>query len=402
MNSIEKMLYLSSKLMMLNVDKAHNHTEIVKVSNELATLQKQVEQRSAKHYEHGFNEQEGYVKFTKKEILQMPDRFRKTFYLAGYLARAYKRKSGKHGINYELKFRREGYNIYASSNDLKVAKQKFIKAANTAEQKKEMPGVPTTFHEFSMYYFENFRKRKVGKQTYRVDLSRYKIHIQPHFGTIELRNILPAQCQELIDKVLSSGFERTAQDIFSLLNGIFKMAIAHNVLDRNPLAVILPVTHEREHGKALTKLEERELLEASAGTPYQLMFAVALFTGLRPNEYSTARIEGEFIIAVNSKRKTKKVEYKKIPITPMLKPYLVGVTELKFFIVECIREKLRSILPNHKLYDLRTTFYTRCQECGVADVARMEFVGHSLGKLGNTYTDLSDNFLYNEGLKLNY
>ena len=67
-----------------------------------------------------------------------------------------------------------------------------------------------------------------------------------------------------------------------------------------------------------------------------------------------------------------------------------------------MRDKIKAILPNHILYDLRTTFYTRCQECGVADVARMEFVGHSLGALGNTYTDLSDEFLLREGEKLNY
>ena len=123
---------------------------------------------------------------------------------------------------------------------------------------------------------------------------------------------------------------------------------------------------------------------------------------MRPNEYATARIDGNFIIAVNSKRKTKKVEYKKIPITPMLRPFLENVTELNFYIPEVMREKFKSILPNHKLYDLRTTFYTRCHECGVADVARMEFVGHSLGKLGNTYTDLSDDFLLKEGEKLKY
>jgi integrase len=60
-----------------------------------------------------------------------------------------------------------------------------------------------------------------------------------------------------------------------------------------------------------------------------------------------------------------------------------------------------SRLPNHKLYDLRTTFYTRCDEYGVAAPARDEFVGHSSGVLTNTYRDLSDEYLLKEGAKLN-
>lgn len=67
-----------------------------------------------------------------------------------------------------------------------------------------------------------------------------------------------------------------------------------------------------------------------------------------------------------------------------------------------IRNVFKKILPNHKLYDLRTTFYTRCKECGIADAARNEFVGHSMGKLENAYTDLSDEFLLREGEKFSY
>ena len=344
----------------------------------------------------------GFLKISDKEILKMPKSFRHTFRIEGKTICYRKRKRGKISCSYEARYRRHGYNLSVSATSLDDLIQKFISALHAAELGETATKIPTTFHEFAMYYFENFRKRKVGTQTYRVDLSRYKIHIKPHFGYIEMRRITPAQCQQLIDKILANGYERTAQDVYSLINSIFKTAIAHGILERNPLAIVQNVEHEREHGKALTKDEERHLLNSTADTPYQLMFAVALYTGMRPNEYNTARIEGDFIIAVNSKRKKKKVEYKKIPITPMLKPYLTGVTELKFFIVDCIREKFRSILPTHKLYDLRTTFYTRCQECGVADVARMEFVGHSLGKLGNTYTDLSDEFLLKEGKKLDY
>ncbi len=86
----------------------------------------------------------------------------------------------------------------------------------------------------------------------------------------------------------------------------------------------------------------------------------------------------------------------------MLAPYLTGVTELNFCRVETLRRVFGKIFPEHKLYDLRTTFYTRCQECGIAEVAIKKFVGHALGGLADTYTDLSEEFLLKEGNKLNY
>ena len=86
----------------------------------------------------------------------------------------------------------------------------------------------------------------------------------------------------------------------------------------------------------------------------------------------------------------------------MLKPYVDGIDSIEFFTLERLRKKMRALLPDHRLYDLRTTFYTRCQECNVAPAARDEFVGHSSGILVETYTDLSDEFLLKEGQKLNY
>lgn len=344
----------------------------------------------------------GFLKFTIKEISKMPKSFRHTFRAEGQTVCYRKRKRGKRSCSYEARYRRHGYNISVSATSLELLKLRFIEALCGYEQNLFSAKVPTTFHEFSMYYFENFRKRKVKPLTLENDLYRYNNHLKPVFGFTPLKFITPAQCQKLIDDIIDKGHGKTADEIFSLLNVIFKMAIAHGIIDRNPLAIVIKEKHQCKHGSALKLSEEKRLLKETAGTRYQLLFAVALYTGLRPNEYCTAKIEGNFIVAVNSKRKTKAIEYKRIPISPMLRPYLGGVNELQFPRIEYMRDKFNAILPGHRLYDLRTTFYTRCQECGVADVARMEFVGHSLGALGDTYTDLSDEFLLKEAEKLRY
>ena len=350
-------------------------------------------------------EPDGSVRFTQKEISKMPKTFKKEFRTNGCTAHVRKRRSGKHNWNYEIRYRRNGYDIQVSANSLDEAKRKFIDRLSVAEKavnKASDAAIPSTFTDFADYFFENFYKRKVAASTLRVALNQFKNHLQPCFGNMQLKKITPKNCQILLDKLEADGKGKTAEDLFTILNLIFKAAVKHGLIPNNPMDMVFHQKHEREHGKALTKAEERLLLEKTAGSPYHLMFAVALYTGLRPNEYKTARIEGDFIVANNSKRKNGKTELKKIPITPMLKPYLDGVTELKFTRLEQIRNKFNAILPGHRLYDLRTTFYTRCMECGVADAAIKKFVGHTLGGLADTYADLSDEFLLTEGRKLDY
>lgn len=338
----------------------------------------------------------------------MPERFRKEFILQDRVVHCLKRKSGKRTYNYMIRYRKNGCYIVATSNDLEEAKAKFIKKLNefaNGNASKQSPskmikGVSTNFHEFSTYYFENYRKRKVAPQTYYNDMCRYKNHVKPHFEDKNVDEITPAECQKLLDGFLEKGMTKTNNEVYSLLNGIFKMAIAHNLIMQNPLSIVVIEKHQCKHGKALTKAEEKILLEKNKDTKYEKIFALGLYTGLRPNEYETARVERDFIVAKNSKRKGGKIEYKKIPISPMLKPYLEKETGIEMPGLQYIREQFNKILPNHILYDLRTTFYTRCEECGVAPPARDHFVGHSSSVLNATYTDLSDEYLLKEGNKL--
>ena len=371
------------------------------------------------------NNEVGIVRFTKKEISLMPKTFRKQFRTAGCTAHVFRRKSGKNTWNYMIRYRKGGYYIVATSNDLEEAKRKFIKKLHAADELKrqqdiakvtgmpvtpspllkqpeEVNGVPTTFDKFADYYFEKFYKRKVCDETFRVTLSNYKNHVLPHFGNMRLSSVTADKCQQLLDSLIDQDKLRTEENVYTMLNMLFKAAVKHAVIEHNPMDMVFHTKHERKHGKALTKDEERKLLTETEGTPYQQMFAVALYTGLRPNEYKTAYIENGFIVANNSKRKNGKIELKKIPIMPMLAPYVKEGDELMFYRLEQIRHKFNSILPGHKLYDLRTTFYTRCTECGIAEVAIKKYVGHTLGGLADTYADLSDEFLIKEGQKLRY
>ena len=384
---------------------ARERGEIISLANDLNTaVLKAMEIEKAKSYNDVKDKKaiSTSIKFTKQEIEKMSKTFKKEFIANGCVAHIIKRPSGKKGVYYEIRYRRNGYNITVSNKDLHKAKELFVEATKSLDVEPMKATVPTTFHEFAMYYFENFRKKKVTIATYNCDLNRYKNHILPTFGSIAIRKITATDCQKLLDKYVEKEMGKTADEIHSLLNCIFKMAIAHNILMQNPLTLVIHREHEKIHGKALTKQEERKLLDSLSGTRYLIPFAVALYTGLRPNEYKTAKIQGDFIIAINSKRKNKKIEYKRIAISPMLKPYIEGITELCFPHLDTLRSIMKKHIGSHKLYNMRTTFYTRCRECGISDAARDEFMGHSSGALATAYTDLSDEYLLNEIQKFRY
>jgi integrase len=344
--------------------------------------------------------------FTYKEIKNMATTFKKVFIANGLAAHVIKKESGKNSYCYEIRYRANGYCIITSSTNLQKAKEKFLAKTTPTEINKYYVGKINTVEdcrtlkEFALFFFEKHRKEKVAAQTYKCDLNRINKYIFPAFGDMNIRQITPDKCQTLIEGIQAEGKGKTADEIYSLLSIIFKGAIAYGIITKSPLAIVQIQKHVYQHGVALSKDEEKLLLTRLIEPDFKIAAAIALYTGLRPNELETAKINGDFIIAINSKRKNKKVEYKRIPIIDALRPYLKnGIPVLPT--PQLLRRRVSAALPNHKLYDLRTTFYTRCDEYGVSQPARDEFVGHSGGALTNAYRDLSDEYLLKEARKLN-
>ena len=344
--------------------------------------------------------------FTYKEIKNMATTFKKVFIANGLAAHVIKKESGKNSYCYEIRYRANGYCIITSSTNLQKAKEKFLAKTTPTEINKYYVGKINkvedcrTLKEFALFFFEKHRKEKVAAQTYKCDLNRINKYIFPAFGDMNIRQITPDKCQTLIEGIQAEGKGKTADEIYSLLSILFKGAIAYGIITKSPLAIVQIQKHVYQHGVALSKDEEKLLLTRLIEPDFKIAAAIALYTGLRPNELETAKINGDFIIAINSKRKNKKVEHKRIPIIDALRPYLKnGIPVLPT--PQLLRRRVSAALPNHKLYDLRTTFYTRCDEYGVSQPARDEFVGHSGGALTNAYRDLSDEYLLKEARKLN-
>ena len=112
------------------------------------------------------------LKFSAQEISNMPKTFRREFRTQGCTAHIRKRRSGPYHWNYEVRYRRDGYNIAVSANNLAEAKQKFIAKLNEVDRfGTAAPSIPSTFDGFANYYFENFYKRKVAAETYRIGLN---------------------------------------------------------------------------------------------------------------------------------------------------------------------------------------------------------------------------------------
>ena len=98
--------------------------------------------------------------FTEKEIEKMPKTFRKEFRTDGCTAKIRKKKVSKNAYTYEIRYRRNGSNVCITDKNLENGKKRFIEKLKTAEKVvKAVKGTPRTFNAFSMFYFENFRKK---------------------------------------------------------------------------------------------------------------------------------------------------------------------------------------------------------------------------------------------------
>lgn len=315
---------------------------------------------------------------------------------------------------YEARFRRKGFNICVSSTNYDLLKGKFLSALKQSEKTSSEKEEPTK----QIFLFSDVAERwlelkcpTIKTNTYKFYLSLFGANLFPIFGKRELREIKQSDIQALINEYIDLGKPRTATKIFQTLKAIFDFAVGEDLIEKSPMRLLRAPKYEEKNGCALTNAEERNfiarLAESKCSPEIKDALLVLLYTGIRRSELAKALIEDGFLSVVCAKvRKGFRERRRLIPITPMLAEILpnMDLGELRKVRPDALTQAFKRLMPEDHLHELRHTFITRCQECGVAREVVSVWAGHAAdnSQTSNVYTHFSREFMLKEAQKVIY
>lgn len=114
-------------------------------------------------------------------------------------------------------------------------------------------------------------------------LQRY---VRPNLGEKRLCDVRPLDIQNLYAEMTERGLSaRTVRYTHAILSSAFKQGIKWQMLIHNPCAAIGLPRAERREMNAFAPKDAEGFLKAAKGNDHGVIFAFALATGMRPEEY---------------------------------------------------------------------------------------------------------------------
>lgn len=316
----------------------------------------------------------------------------------------------------EARFRAHGYNISVSSVDESKLKPKFIEALRNYARAEQTPLIPDVgngsplFNDVAGQWLE-LRKPTIKATTCEHYESLFRANVFPALEGRRIDELKQSDCQALINFYVDQGKYRTATKIYQTLKAVFDFAVGEEIIERSPMRLLKPPKYEERNGCALTVEEEREFIRRLNGSKcaddVRNALLLLLYTGMRRSELASATVDGDFISVVSSKvRKGFQEKRRFIPVTPMLAQWLPGfeLDKLRDVRPDALTQAMKRLMPEHHLHELRHTFITRCQECGVPREVVSVWAGHSPDntQTSNVYTHFSREFMTREAQKVFY
>jgi len=377
--------------------------ETIKRQNEL--FEQMLKGLAPKEKKSKIGNRRNMLKFSEKEILQMPTNYRNVFATNDLIVHYRLRKDGV----YEARFHRQGIDIEVSSKNLAQLKQKFIDRLNHKDEPKKAKVKEKTFAEYANEWLK-IKKVTTKQSTYNEYVRMLNHDILPTFGKKAAREIDRSSLQDFLLTYFEKGVLRTAHKLFLTLRCIFDM-IADDYGISSPMNKVVVPNYESKSGVAFTYEEEKRLVNyclANLEKDTSHAFLVLIYTGLRRSELASLNvIDGTWLECETSKERIgKNVVKRKIPFTPMMKrvlPY-IDFEKAKNVNVNSLQSAMKRLFPEHHSHELRHTFISRCKKSGMPSDVVSIWAGHSLsGTITTTvYTHYSDEFYLKEAEKVDY
>ena len=382
---------------------------VLKAAAESITLERLKKISSIREEKKIQGKEHGYIKFKKKEIESMPDNLKKLFVVEEKIV-TYRFMRGM----YQARFRRDGYSIEVASKDFEIMKQKFLeKLKETEEMMEKTINRYPKFGEFLQEWLA-IKKQTVKESTYKsyCDLTRF--NLLERFGETPINELTRREIQGFLFELAEAGKNRTAHKLKQVLNAMFEVIVDDYPELTNPTKKVVLSHYEVKKGTALSKDEEKALIEFCKENPhYQANDAmlVLMYTGMRIGELASITHDDTYITCVSEKtRKGRKDVIRKIPITPMLRKVLGMINFEKVITAnkDTVRDGVKRIFPNRHIHEFRYTFITRSKECGVNPEVVMLWAGHEsdsdvkTSRVDRGYTTYSEEYLLAESKKIDY
>lgn len=129
-------------------------------------------------------------------------------------------------------------------------------------------------------------KPKLRERTFNDYQALMKRYVRGRLGNIKLANLRPLDIQALYSKMLEKGLSaRVVRYTHAVLSSALKQAVQWGMITRNPAQLVQLPKQTRKEMSALSSDEVSRFLLACKDDRYSALFAFAITTGLRPEEY---------------------------------------------------------------------------------------------------------------------
>lgn len=135
-------------------------------------------------------------------------------------------------------------------------------------------------------WLESAAKPKLSERSFNDYEALLKRYVRERLGSLRLVNLRPLDIQALYSKMQEQGLSaRVIRYTHAVLSSALKQAVHWGMLTRNPAQLAQLPKQKRREMHALSAVEVACFLDVLQGTRYAVLFAFAITTGMRPEEY---------------------------------------------------------------------------------------------------------------------